>query len=285
MASRPRAGGGVAGTSDPFPLTGYAVGVSDPIMTPRRAEPSSRTLPWRLLAGVVVVALVVGVAVWLFTRQGTPTVVPTPSPSATSAGPAPTATASSAPSSTEPSPSPSPSVPVAPTTAAPMLEGCEPMDASGFVPTRFQLENPTADERVLSLGLDSDGAIAAPPPNEPRTASWWNQGPRPGSSAGKVVLSIHTYRRGGALGNEMYDGTPRLSAGDLITLTDDQGRKACYEFVEATKVWVDDYDPNSDVMVDFEGSPMLAIVICWDFDGATENWDSRIFFYAKPVTL
>lgn len=153
------------------------------------------------------------------------------------------------------------------------------------MPDTFQMENPEANEEVLSLGLDEEGNIAAPPMDLPRTASWWNQGPRPGSDTGKVVLSIHTYRNGGALGNEMYsDAGPNLVPGDLIRLVGDDGRTACYEFVEAKKIWVEDYDVNSDVMVDFEGDPLLTIVICWDFDWDTEFWASRILFYAKPVS-
>ena len=163
------------------------------------------------------------------------------------------------------------------------LGDCDPLDVNGFIPTRYQMSNPQADEAVLSLGVDSDGAIAAPPKSEPRTASWWNQGPRPGSEAGKPVLSIHTYRNGGALGNEMYDGTPLMEAGDIIRLTDDEGRSACYEFVKADKIFMSDYDPDSDVMIDYDGDPLLTIVICWDFNSSTEDWDSRVFFYAQPI--
>ena len=121
--------------------------------------------------------------------------------------------------------------------------------------------------------------------DEARTASWWNAGPMPGGDAGKALLSIHTYRTGKALGNELFaDGRPQLAEGDLIKLYGDDGQVQCYEFTGATKVWVADYDPESDVMIDYEGDPQLAIIICWDFNRSTETWDSRVFFYATPVT-
>lgn len=224
----------------------------------------------------MVVALVVGLMAWLVTRPSEPTVAPTPTPTPTTATPAE--------SPSTPSPSPTTTT-AAPTTPA-QYAGCDPMDPVGFVPESFTMDNPEADERVLSLGLDAEGNIAAPPMDQPRTASWWNQGPRPGSDTGKVVMSIHTYRNGGALGNEMYsDAGPELVPGDLIRIVGEDGRTACYEFVEATKVWVDEYDPDSDVMVDFEGNPLLTIVICWDFDWDTEFWASRILFYGKPVSV
>src|SRR5699024_4483304 len=138
----------------------------------------------------------------------------------------------------EPSTPAAPSTPVAAPSSTPeqRYADCEPFDAEGFVPVAMQMENPVADEPVLSLGLDGEGNIAAPPVDQPRTASWWNQGPKAGSEAGKVVLSIHTYRNGGALGNEMYtDAGANLAPGDLIKLEDAEGRTACYEFVEANK--------------------------------------------------
>lgn len=217
--------------------------------------------------------VVAGIVALMFLRPQTPTVAPAPAPTLTSNIPgSPTAPSSPAAQPAESTPPPA------------ALAGCQAPDATGFVPTRFTMSNPVADEPVLALGLDGDGNIAAPPKNLPRTASWWNEGPRPGSEQGKAVLSIHTYRNGGALGNEMFaGGASAMRPGDLITLTDDAGRKACYEFVDATRVMVADYDPDSDVMVDFNGEPMVVVVICWDFNKKTEDWDSRVFFHARLV--
>ena len=152
------------------------------------------------------------------------------------------------------------------------------------MPVRYEIEPFNSDEKVVSLGVDQDGSIAAPPLNEPRMASWWNEGPRAGSDAGKVVLSIHTYRKGGALGNQLYKGgQSALQPGDRIILHGAEGEVACYEFVEAKKVFVSDYDPSSSDMVDYDGDPLLNMIICWDFVKGSKDWDSRVFFYAKPV--
>ena len=157
--------------------------------------------------------------------------------------------------------------------------------------SRRQKAAQTRERIVVNTNTDSvnwvqeNGNIAAPPKNLSHTASWWNAGPKPGSDAGKAVISVHTYRNGGALGNEMYsdeDG-PALQPGDIIRLTSKKGKVQCYEFTGATKVWVKDYDPDSDDMVDFHGDPQLLIIICWDFNKETEDWDSRIFFHATPV--
>ena len=46
---------------------------------------------------------------------------------------------------------------------------------------------------------------------------------------------------------------------------------------------VKDYDPDSTAVYDNLGDPMLAIVICWDYEPATKFWASRIVFYATPL--
>ena len=211
------------------------------------------------LAALLAVALI-GVGGWMLFLQGAP-LPPLGSPSAT---PSPQLTRS---------PDPLPSAGEC-TTAT-----------KGFVPTSFTMEGFDTEYPIMSLNVDENGNIAAPPKDLSHTASWWNAGPKPGSDAGKVVISVHTYRNGGALGNEMYsdDDGPALQPGDIIRLTSAKGKVQCYEFTGATKVWVKDYDPDSDVMVDFAGDPQLLIIICWDFNKETEDWDSRIFFHATPV--
>lgn len=189
------------------------------------------------------------------------------------------ATTSSAPETAAPSDSPSPTFESSCTTTI-----------EGFVPVRYTIEGSmSVDEQVLALDVDEDNAIAAPPPSEKRAASWWNQGPRPGGE-GKTVLAIHTYRNGGALGNEMYEnGESQLKPGDMIKLYGANGEVACYEFTEAKKVMVEEYDEDSDVMIDFEGDREVAMIICWDFskdadeEAGEDPWKSRVFFYGKLV--
>ncbi|HSO68477.1 MAG TPA: class F sortase [Arachnia sp.] len=251
--------------------------------TPPQQTRSRLPLLIVLAAALVVVALIA-----LMIPRGEETEA-LPVPATTSPVPA----ASARPSASTASPSPSVSaspLPASPSPAAgPATLGTATPDctdpAAGFVPTRFAIPAVGADERVVSLNLDEEGNIAAPPKDEPRTASWWNAGPMPGADAGKALLSIHTYRTGKALGNELYaDGEPQLKAGDLIKLYGDDGVVQCYEFSSSTKVWVADYDPDSDVMVDFDGAPQLAIIICWDYNRSSGAWDSRIFFYGTPVS-
>lgn len=171
-------------------------------------------------------------------------------------------------------------------TAQPLPDGeqCTPL-GEGFIPTEFEIPHSEVISPVLSLGRDESDAAAAPPVDASHTTGWFNEGPRAGSEAGKVLLTIHTYRQGGALGNEMYeDGPKQVNPGDRMLLRDDNGNVACYEVSGIEKIWVDEYDPTSDAIYDNDGDPQIAIVICWDFNHSTEEWDSRIVYYADPVT-
>lgn len=252
------------------------------VTQPLEQQPKSNT---RLIIIVTAVALALGLLIFALTRGGAPTAGPSPdqqtvAPTTASVEPSDefTSVSPAEPPATEPATTPA-------STPDPRLAECTQV-TEGFVPHRFTIEALGADEKVIALNLDKDGNIAAPPFDQPRTASWWSGGPMPGDDRGKAVMSIHTYNPSlpPALGNEMYEGgESQLNPGDLIKLYGNDGQVQCYEYTGITKIWVDEYDPDSDVMVDFEGDPELAIVICWDFDNATRDWDSRILFYADPI--
>ncbi|MDO5678648.1 MAG: class F sortase [Propionibacteriaceae bacterium] len=230
-----------------------------------------------IVVGVALV-LVLGLVIFNLVKPGTPTAQEPPAatePASTGAEPA----------ASTPTPARATASGSAGATDARLAECTEVTD--GFVPQRFTIDALNADETVLALDVDQQGNIAAPPLDQPRTASWWSGGPKPGDE-GRALLSIHTYNPSlpPALGNEMYEGgEPQLKAGDLIKLYGKDGQVLCYEYTKDHKFWMDEYDPDSDVMIRETGDPELAIIICWDYDKRTKNWDSRVLFYAEPVDL
>lgn len=175
--------------------------------------------------------------------------------------------------------------PVEPSTGGLAAQECVAPSGS-FVPTKFTIERVGAHERVVSMGMQS-GQIPAPPLSDRRSAAWWKGGPKPGSAQGKVVLTIHTYRPSlrPALGNELYaGGHSTLQPGDIVKLHGSNGEIACYRFTEAPKIHVNDYDPDSTVMLDPNGPSSLVIVICWDFNSRTKDWDTRVMFQFEAIT-
>lgn len=246
---------------------------------------SNRNRLLAIVAAVLVIALVIAGSFLLNRRDGDSSDIAA-SPAVSEPAPEP----SSDPAEPDPSDSLEPAASPTASASATAAAGFECTTATeGFVPVRYTFEgNLPVDETVISVGEDEDGNIGAPPPAEKRTAAWWENGPLPGPTEGKTVLSIHTYRNGGALGNEMYEGgKSQLKDGDVIKLHGANGEVACYEFADAQRVMVDEYDPDSDVMVDFEGDSEVVIIICWDFDpnaneeAGEDPWESRVFFHGK----
>lgn len=232
-----------------------------------------------------IVALVVLVAGGLLLRQGLSRTALLEQPETSVALPSrETPPPTTAPPSPWPSPTPSPTPTASPSPSAATAQCSH--STSGFTPTSFTLARVGAKERVIAMRTQG-GQIPAPPKNDRRSAGWWSDGPRPGADHGKVVLTIHTYRPSlrPALGNELYDGgESALRPGDVPQLHAKDGRTVCYEFVEAQRIMVADYDPSSRVMLDPDGEPSAVIVICWDFSSSTKDWDSRVFFQFRRVT-
>ncbi len=224
--------------------------------------------------------LFVGALLWWPRDSHTaePTLSPNPSVSvSTSPTPSPPPSAS---------PTPSPSASPTPSTPRPGSEQCA-NPTKAFTPSSFTIDRVGAHERVIPKPTQG-GEIPAPPTNDRRSAAWWNGGPKPGSDHGKIVLTIHTYRPNlrPALGNELFrSGQSALQPGDILKVHGSNGEIVCYEFTKAKRVMVRDYDPNSTLMLDPKGPSSAVIVICWDFNTSTKDWDSRVFFQFKQVKV
>lgn len=231
-----------------------------------------------VLALVAVALVVAGVALALRPERITTTPAATAAPTTQTAEAAPRSTPATTPA---PAASASPSVTPAAT--------CTNFTGEMESPTRFVVERMGVDSPMIVVGKDADGNPGAPPPNAARTTAWYNRSPAPGSTRGNVILTIHTYSQGQALGNELYgknglaDGPEGLRVGDLIKISDAQGRQVCYRYTGDTKVWVETYDPMSGVFHNLDGPAQLAIMICWDYVASTDDWDSRIIFYASLI--
>lgn len=187
------------------------------------------------------------------------TAAPTPAPVSTPAMPAPT--------------------PVQTPSATPAPKTCTTSDG-GFVASSMKIESYNMTSHVLSLGQDSSGAAAAPPKNDKNGTGWYNRGPKPGSDKGNVVLTIHTWHQGGALGNRLLNNTP--SVGSKFVMSDSKGNQACYSYTGKKKIAVSDYDPDSDILYNDHGKPQIAIIVCDDYAGP-DDWRSRVIFYAEKV--
>lgn len=240
----------------------------------------------RLLAGIsilVVLLLLGGFVIWQGRDTTEATASPTPQQpesAATETSAVRNATTASATTPASASTGSGSATPSSPAAAVPA--GCMPtlteIEATSFAIDQMKVKAP-----MISLGEDESGAAAAPPKDASHTVGWWKNGPKVGSRQGHAILTIHTYQNGKALGNELHDQKNGFKDGDLVRMTDARGNTQCYTLERSMKLWVKDYDPNSDVLYNFTGEPRAVIVICWDYDVMGKEWASRILYYLKPV--
>lgn len=211
-----------------------------------------------ILAAALVIILAVGAFLWFGRNGDTPAVAPTPTA---------TATAPSPNGSAQPSTTPDP-------------DACTPFKQQ-FVPTKLTIPELGVESPIIALGRDESDAAAAPPKDQPNTTGWFDEGPKAASSQGKVLLTIHTYRNGGALGNQLLD---EWKPGMTLKLSDGAGNVACYTTGEELKFNVADYDPESKVLYDWDSpEPQVAIIVCDDFNQQKQDWDARVIFYADEA--
>lgn len=222
-----------------------------------------------IIIGAVIAVIVLALAVWFATRDRGTSADPTPQTTTSAPVGAPSTHSSAGGSSAS----------VATSSSCSTLQG--PMAD----PKKFIIERTGVNEPVITVGTEADGAVGAPPKNAARTAAWWKDGPQIGSDAGHAILSIHTYRNGGALGNEMYEGAKKLQVGDVVKVADADGKLTCYKLSDIKKIAAKDYAANPDAYDLFAegGDPKLVVIICWDFDKASEEWDSRVLFYGDKI--
>ena len=74
-----------------------------------------------------------------------------------------------------------------------------------------------------------------------------------------------------------------LKTGDVIRISDDAGDTVCYRFTNALKIYVDTYDPDSDVLYDNGGDPKIVIVVCSDYPSDGGDPQARVLYYADLV--
>src|SRR3954452_4078792 len=93
------------------------------------------------------------------------------------------------------------------------------------LPDRVRIPTIRVDAPVLPVGLDSDGWVAAPPPEDPNLAGWFTGGVSPGEKGTAVVVG-HVDNKQGPAG--FYD-LGALKKGNRVEVARKDGRTAVFE--------------------------------------------------------
>jgi hypothetical protein len=169
-------------------------------------------------------------------------------------------------------PQPTPTRPASPTGP------CASPSSGQFSPTKISVPGVFSNAPVLALPRDANGVVSIPPVTETgkREVAWDRPpGAEPGAPTGNVLLNVHTWPDGTALGNQLLKG---LDVGGRIIVrsADDV---LCYRVSKRVEVPTGTLIP---ALYETGGPPQLVIIACSGKRLGPANWTKRTLWYAVP---
>ncbi|MGV9249878.1 class F sortase [Streptomyces sp. NPDC003697] len=145
------------------------------------------------------------------------------------------------------------------------------------VPDRVRIPAIHVDAPVTPVGLDANGWISAPPPEDPRLAGWFTGAVSPGEKGTAVVVG-HVDN---AAGPAVFYGLGALGKGRHVEIARRDGKTAVFE-VYGVEVVPKDGFPG-DRVYGSRGTPELRVITCGgDFSEGT-GYDGNVVVFARLV--
>ncbi len=168
--------------------------------------------------------------------------------------------------------------------AAPVPVAAVPAPLGGVAPAGWRLLIPEigVNSPIVDVGLDPDGAMAAPP--DPDVLGWYRYGGQPGG-AGNALIGGHvdwTDRATGIPRGAAFFRLRQLNAGSRVTFTDG-ATEVVYQVAE--KYRFRDNDPAAVRVLQPSNDSRLTLITCGGlFDRTTRSYDQRDVIIALRVT-
>ncbi|NXY96075.1 class F sortase [Streptomyces sp. BR123] len=133
------------------------------------------------------------------------------------------------------------------------------------------------DAPVMTVGLDPQGWIDAPPAEDPNLAGWYLNGISPGQRGSAVIVG-HVDN---ASGPAVFYGLGSLRKGHRIEVARYDGRTAVFE-VYGVEVFSKDTFPGSRVYGD-TGQPELRVITCGGGYSKARGYEGNVVVFARMV--
>ncbi|MEU0406192.1 class F sortase [Streptomyces sp. NPDC006197] len=163
--------------------------------------------------------------------------------------------------------------PVAPPPAA--STGLEPLP---YAPaSRVKIPAIQVAAPIMDVGLDEQGWVAAPPPEDPNLAGWYQNGIAPGMRGTSVLVGHVDNTKGPAV----FYGLGSLQKGQHIEVERYDGRVAVFE-IYGVQVYAKDNFPGVEVYAD-TGEPELRVITCGGGYTRARGYDGNVVVFARMV--
>ncbi|MFM9369881.1 class F sortase [Streptomyces sp. Da 82-17] len=155
------------------------------------------------------------------------------------------------------------------------LDGPEPLPFS--LAERVRIPAIQVDAPIQPVGLDAEGWVDAPPPEDPNLAGWFNGAVSPGEKGTSVVVGHVDNNAGPAV----FYGLGSLTKGNHVEIQRKDGRTAVFE-VYGIEVFDKNNFPGTKVYGD-NGSPELRVITCGGGFTKENGYDGNVVAFARMV--
>ncbi|MFF8905280.1 class F sortase [Streptomyces olivaceoviridis] len=135
------------------------------------------------------------------------------------------------------------------------------------------------DAPVVQVGLDADGWVAAPPPENPGLAGWFTGAVSPGEKGTAVVVGHVDNKQGPAV----FYGLGALKKGDQVEVLRQDGKTAVFE-IYGVEVFEKNNFPG-DRVYGSKGAPELRVITCGGGFSQQNGYDGNVVVFARLATV
>ncbi|KOT94918.1 class F sortase [Streptomyces sp. ESR1.13] len=143
------------------------------------------------------------------------------------------------------------------------------------VPDRVSIPAIQVDAPVMGVGLDADGWVDAPPPEDPNLAGWFTGAVSPGEKGTAVVVGHVDNQQGPAV----FYGLGALKKGNKVEIHRQDGKTAVFE-IYGIEVFEKDNFPG-DRVYGSKGTPELRVITCGGGFTKQNGYDGNVVAFAR----
>ncbi|MEU8467372.1 class F sortase [Streptomyces sp. NPDC029006] len=165
------------------------------------------------------------------------------------------------------------------TSAAPDTFAAPPVTLPFSAADRVRIPAIQVDAPVMPVGLDADGWVAAPPPENPGTAGWFTGAVSPGEKGTAVVVGHVDNKQGPAV----FYGLGALKKGNRVEVVRQDGRTAVFE-VYGVEVFEKNNFPG-DRVYGSKGRPELRVITCGGDFSKQSGYEGNVVVFARLASV
>ncbi|CAL9367150.1 MULTISPECIES: class F sortase [unclassified Streptomyces] len=143
------------------------------------------------------------------------------------------------------------------------------------VPDRVSIPAIQVDAPVMGVGLDADGWVDAPPPEDPNLAGWFTGAVSPGEKGTAVVVGHVDNEQGPAV----FYGLGALKKGNKVEVHRQDGKTAVFE-IYGIEVFEKNNFPG-DRVYGSKGSAELRVITCGGGFTKQNGYDGNVVAFAR----